>query len=111
MNFKVEQLNDVHLVVLEGEINVNNAIEFKGAFSKVIESGGKLVLVDFENVIFIDSSGLAVLIDTVRCLQEVDGQLRLCNVNRKIKGIFEITKMHKLMHICDSRESGLKEFG
>ena len=110
MNIKVEQINDVQVAILEGEINVNNAMELSGALNKIIKAGGKQILVDFEKVIFIDSSGLAVLIDAVSCLQDIGGQLRLCNVNRKIKGIFELTKMHKLMDICDSRDIGLKEF-
>lgn len=110
MDINVEQISGVHVAILEGEININNAMELKAAFTEIIKAGGKQVLVDFEKVVFIDSSGLAVLIDTVSCLQDVNGQLRLCNVNRKIKGIFEITKLHKLMDICDSREIGLKEF-
>ena len=110
MDIQVDKTNNVHLVILEGEININNSMELQKVLDELIDSGSRQILVDFDKVIFIDSSGLAVLINTVSNLQEDNGHLRLCNVNRKIKGIFEITKIHKIMDICESREIGLKEF-
>jgi serine/threonine-protein kinase RsbW len=106
----MEKINDVIIVVLEGEINVSNANETKSKFAKLLQDGERKILVDFEKVVFIDSSGLAILIEMVQRLGKVNGKLRLCNVNRKIKGIFEIVKIHKLISIYDNRQAALEDF-
>ena len=110
MDIKIEVIDGVNLVILEGEVNVTNAMELKKAFGDALKGGAMKVLVDFEKVSFIDSSGLAVLIELVNLLQEVKGKLQLCNVNRKIKGIFEITKIHKMIDIYESRDMALTSF-
>ena len=110
VEIKTEKVNDVTIVVLAGEINVSNSSEVRNTFTKLLQNGEKKVLVDFEKVTFIDSSGLAVLIEMIQKLEKVNGQLRLCNVNRKIKGIFEIVKIHKLIKMFDSRNAASEDF-
>ena len=110
MDIKLEVVDGVNVASLEGEINVTNAMELKKVFGDALKDGATKVVVDFAQVSFIDSSGLAVLIELLNHLQEVQGKLHLCNVNRKITGIFEITKIHKMMDIYDSREMALTSF-
>ncbi len=110
VNIQTEKANDVAIVVLEGEINISNATEVRNMFTKLLQSGEKRVLVDFQKVVFIDSSGLAVLIEMMQRLEKVNGRLRLCNANRRIKDIFEIVKIHKLFRIYDNRDEALGDF-
>ena len=110
VNIQTEKANDVAIVVLEGEINISNATEVRNMFTKLLQNGEKRVLVDFQKVVFIDSSGLAVLIEMMQRLQKVNGRLRLCNANRRIKDIFEIVKIHKLFKIYDNRDEALGDF-
>lgn len=110
MQTQVEKANGVAVLSLEGEINVTNSMKLRETLIKVVNEGLNKVLVDFEKVTFIDSSGLAVLIEMVKLLKEKSGKLALSNVNKQIRGIFEITKVHKLIDIYDNREAALKAF-
>ena len=110
MGFQLEKANEVVIVALEGEINISNANEIRGIFAKLLQDGEKKILVDFQKVVFIDSSGLAVLIEVLKRLSAVNGKLRVYNVNHKIREIFEIVKLHKLISRFDDRASALGEF-
>jgi serine/threonine-protein kinase RsbW len=110
MQAQVEKVNDVAVLALEGEINVTNSMKLRETFIKTVNEGMNKFLADFEKVTFIDSSGLAVLIEMVKRLKENNGRLILCNVNVKIKGLFEITKVHKLIDIYENRETALAAF-
>jgi len=107
---KVEKINGVAVVILEGEINVNNSMSVRAFLKKLMDQGERKFSVDLQKVSFIDSSGLAVLIEAVQNLEGVKGQLRLCHVNANIQGIFQITKIHKLINIYENRELALKDF-
>lgn len=105
---QVEKINAVTVLALDGEINVTNSMKLREVLIKITKEGLNKVLVDFAKVAFIDSSGLAVLIEMFQLLKEKGGKLVLCNVNKKIRGIFEITKVHKLIAIYENREAALR---
>ena len=110
MGIHTEKEKDVMIVALEGEINVTNANGTRELFAGLMQKGEKKILVDFQKVIFIDSSGLAVLIEIVQKLSKVNGKLRVFNVNTKIREVFEIVKIHKLISIHTDRTAALGDF-
>jgi anti-sigma B factor antagonist len=110
VKIREEKVNDAAVCFLEGEVNINNTPELRKAFDGLISKGEKKVIVDFSAVTYIDSSGLATLIEMFQRLKKINGRLRFCNMEQKIKNVFEITKLHKLFDIADSRENALKDF-
>ena len=110
MKIREEKINDVIICAAEGEVNINNSPELRKAFDAIIKRSEKKVLVNFSAVSYIDSSGLATLIEMFQRLKKIGGHLRFCNMDQKVKNVFEITKLHKLFEIFDSQESALKDF-
>lgn len=109
MKTREEMRDDKLLVFLEGEININNSPELRKAFEAIVKRNEKKVVVDLSSVSYIDSSGLATLIEVFQRLKKIGGSLALCCMEAKIRNIFEITKLHKVFAIFDSQEAALKE--
>lgn len=110
MKITQEKANDTVICRLEGEVNINNSPELRKDFEEIIKRNEKKVLVDFSGVSYIDSSGLATLIEMLQRLKKIGGSMRFSNMDQKIKNIFEITKLHKLFDIYETRELALKDF-
>ncbi len=110
VQIKEEKLNDAVLCILEGEINLSNSPELRKIFDGIIKRNEKKVMVDFQGVSYIDSSGLATLIEMSQRIKKTGGSLRFCGLEQKIKNIFEVTKLNKLFEIYGSREEALKNF-
>jgi anti-sigma B factor antagonist len=105
-----ERANDVLICVLEGEVNINTSPDLRKEFDTIIRNNEKKVLIDFSSVPYIDSSGLATLIEMLQRLRKSGGTMRLANMSQKVKNVFEITKLAKLFEITDTREAGLNNF-
>ena len=63
--FRVEYMTpsaEVGIVVLEGEIDIYSAPQFKEVLLNGIEGGARRVIVDLSDVTFIDSTALGVLV-------------------------------------------------
>jgi len=72
----------------------------------VIEQSERVNLIlDFCNVRFLSSAVLGLLIRVSKKIYELDGQLRLCNINPKIYEIFKITRLTKIFDIFKDVES------
>jgi len=110
MNIREERYNDAVVCIPEGEINIHTSAELRKTFDKFIKTNTKKLLVDFSSVPYIDSSGLATLIEMLQRLKKIGGNLRISNMADKVKNVFEITKVHKLFAIFDNRQDALNGF-
>ena len=110
MNIKEEKSNDIIVCTPEGEIDIHTSVELRKVFDKIIKNNEKKLIVDFSGVPYIDSSGLATLIELLQRLKKLGGTLRLCSMAEKVKTVFEITKVHKLFSIFDTRQDALGNF-
>jgi anti-sigma B factor antagonist len=107
VDIKLEKNADVMQVKIIGEVNMNNSNNLREVFKSILKKGETKILIDFDKVDFIDSSGIATLIEMFRDLKKINGRFILCHVNQKILNVLEITKVYKLFGIYDNNEKGI----
>lgn len=90
---------DTCTVTLEGEVDVYTAPRLKEELVSAIEDGCVNVIVDLEQVGFIDSSGLGVLVSALRRARERDGVVRIVCTRDNILKIFRITGLDKVFPV------------
>jgi len=79
--------------------------ELQESVFSIIEQAGQINLIlDFRNVKFLSSSVLGLLIRISKKVYEKNGQLRLCNINKKINEIFKITRLNRIFDIYPDLE-------
>lgn len=90
-------------VVLTGEIDHHCAKEYIQAIKTKIEVffPGTCIL-DFENVTFMDSSGIAVIINALRCISRIQGQLYVCGLQSQPLRVFRAAGVDKLVPIKEA---------
>lgn len=88
-------------------LNSSNIDEFK---EKVLGNyHPKLpVILNFNNLDFIDSAGLTVLIHIRRKISESNGVLKLSNLGDRIQKLMQITRLHRVFDIYDTIDTAIK---
>ena len=110
MQIKIEERGGIKICFAEGDIDINTSPQVKKAFDKLMQSKSEKVLINLQKVAYIDSSGLATLVEILKNLKNFGGKLKLCNLSNKVKSLFEITKLEKLFDIVDTEEEALQAF-
>ena len=64
----------------------------------------KNIVFDFKNIRFMDSSGIGVIIGRYKKISSEGGKVSVVNVNDKIKKIFNLSGMNKIINIYDTYE-------
>ena len=100
MGFHVRKDGDLCIVAVEGQLIVGNRQELKQRVLDELERGERRFLVDFGATGYIDSSGLGVLVSLSKRIRELNGDLRLSNLNDDLKTLFELTKLDTLFQIA-----------
>lgn len=110
MVVKDKVIGDVVVLSVDGEINFNSSPDFRKAFLKVLDSKAQKVVINLSNVAYVDSSGLATLVEALQKIKGVGGRLKLTNLSAKVKSLFEITKLEKLFEIFSTEDEAVKTF-
>jgi anti-sigma B factor antagonist len=105
-----ETKNGVVVCKIEGEVNIGSSPDLRKVFDAFIQKNIQKIVLDFSAVSYIDSSGLATLIELLQRLKKINGKFRISNMSEKIKNVFEITKLHKIFETFDTQELALKDF-
>lgn len=100
MRFTSYLQNGCLTVVLTGEIDHQCAKKYIDAITSKIEiyHPGECVL-DFEQVTFMDSSGIAVVINAMRQMLRMNGKLSVSGLQRQPMRVFHASGVDKLVDI------------
>lgn len=107
MSFSLDRADDVLTVSVHGQLVVTNRQDFKQAILDSIEQGIRIVIVDFTDAGYIDSSGLGALVSLSRRLRDVGGDLRLIGLNDDLRSLFELTRLDVLFPVYKSRAEAI----
>jgi len=110
MQIKFEQKNDVMICYIDGDIDINTSPEFNKAIEKIARDKAAKVVINFEKVGYVDSSGLATVVAALKRLKTYGGRLKLVNLSTKVKNLFEITRLDKLFEIIENEQEAIKGF-
>ena len=90
---------DKTVVSVGGEIDVYTAPKLREQIVQLVEEGRYHLVVDMEDVEFLDSTGLGVLVGGLKRVRAHDGSLRLVCTQERILKIFRITGLTKVFPI------------
>ena|SRR3989338_2086537 len=104
MQVKAIEQEGVMIFQVDGEINISTSPELRKMFEK---QPAKKVVIHLEKVTYVDSSGLATLVEMLKKTKSQGGSLGLSGMSDKVKSLFEITKLDKLFAIFQSQEEAV----
>ena len=96
-----------NVLPLEGEIDLHVSPRVAASLSAMIEEKPKNVVVDLSKVTYIDSSGLAVLIEGMQNVEGYGGKFALAGVQDKVRPIFEIARLDQVFRMFPGVDAAL----
>ena len=90
-------------IILTGEIDHHRAKHYIQAISAKIEAyTPHICVLDFQDVTFMDSSGIAVVINALRNMTRIDGNLVLIGLSDQPMKVFRASGIDKLVEIKEA---------
>ena len=101
------QKEQPNVLPLEGEIDLHVSSEVAESLRTMIAKRPKLVVIDLTKVTYLDSSGLAVLIEGMQKVQEYGGKFALAGVQESVQHILDIARLDQVFQIFPDVDSAL----
>ena len=96
-----------NILPLEGEIDLHVSPEVAESLRTMTAKKPNRVVVDLTKVTYLDSSGLAVLIEGMQNVQEYGGKFAVAGMQESVQHIFEIARLDQVFQIYPDVDSAL----
>jgi anti-sigma B factor antagonist len=110
MDLQTRSIENVKILSLYGRFDTYNASPARSWIEEATTSMPAYLVVNLENVQFMDSTALSVLVQGMKRSRQLDGDLRLCNVPASIRMILELTRLDKVFEIFPEENQAVQAF-
>jgi anti-sigma B factor antagonist len=111
MKVATRQVDGVTILDLSGRITLGEgSVTLRDTVHDVLAKGSKKILLNLENINYIDSSGIGELVSGFTSVRNAGGELKLLNLTKKVHDLLQITKLYTVFDIWDNEASGISAF-
>ena len=107
MEISAEREGGVVIAKANGRIDSSNSREFHSGLEAVITDDDSAVVLNFEDVSYISSAGMRVILLTAKSLQSSGAKFVLCSMDESIREVFKISGFDKIIPIHGSQSQAL----
>jgi len=96
------------IVSARGEVTVFSSPALRECLRQVADTQPPRVIIDLAETSYIDSSGVATLVEGLRIVGRYQGKLVLAGMNPRVRGVFEIARLDSVFTVVGDVAEALK---
>jgi len=109
LKMTTREVNGVTVLDLEGRIVLGEeTTALREKVKSLVNEGNKKIIINLNNVTFIDSSGLGALVAAHSSAKSSGASLRLSNLGSKFNELLQITKLYTVFDVSDTEEDAVR---
>ena len=89
-------LDGLDLIRMKGRLGAADSADVAAQMASILDRGPGVVHVDLDELSFLDSSGLSVLVSLLKRARRNDGDVILYNPNERVQALLELTRLHEI---------------
>ena len=111
MNLEIntEVVDQKVFVNIEGEVDLYSSPKVRKKIFDLVKKKVPVILINLEKVKYMDSSGVATLIEGLQQCNKYNGRFALFGLQENVREVFELTRLDKIFEIHSDRESALNK--
>ena len=107
MDINAERNGATLIAKTGGRVDGTNATEFQDALRNVISVDDKAVILDFEDLSYISSAGLRVILLTAKDMRTANVKFAVCSLSQSVRDVFTISGFDQIIDIHDNQQIAL----
>ncbi len=107
MKLEEKRVGNVAILTLKGRLDAYSSNELERSISALIDDGSVRLVLNFDGVDYISSSGLRVMLTSLKRLKKEEGDLKLACLKPYVKEVFDIAGFTQLFNIYEQEEEAV----
>jgi anti-sigma B factor antagonist len=110
MEVSIRDDDHIKIIAVKGEVDLYSSPIFREKLLEVTTANHKAIVVDLEQVTYMDSSGIATLVEALQQVGKYGGKLRVANLRDAVRDVFELSRLDKVFDISPTLEEAKQSF-
>ena len=111
IKLNTRQVGDVSVVDVAGRITLGEGSSaLRDTMREMVGKNQKKILLNLGDVSYIDSSGIGELVSGFTTVTNNGGQLKLLNLNKRVKDLLQITKLYTVFDVHEDEAAAIRSF-
>ncbi len=111
MNITAAERRGVTIIAVVGAIDASNVETLSTVLTALVKEGKTRLVADASQLEYMNSSGLRVLVQTLKDARRKNGDFRLANAQSNFKRVLEITGFTSTFKVYPDVEAAVASFG
>ena len=102
---EIVETNGGFVLTPDGDVDLSRAPSLRSQIAAVFDRKPGRVIIDLKNVPYMDSSGVATLVEAMQIANRSESTFILTGLQERVRSIFEIARLDKVFTIADDHEA------
>jgi len=108
LHIETELLDDVFLITPVGDVDLSQSDQLRKVIKASLDSTNQKVVIDLKHVKYMDSSGVATLIEGLQLARTSGIELVLCSLTQSVEAVLQLSKLDQIFDIFSNRELAIE---
>ena len=111
MRIEKRKKSGVVILDLKGKILIGDGIdELRESINNVVQENEKKLLLNFEHVPYLDSTGLGEVVRSYTSLKKEGGSVKIINLTNKVRDLLSVTKLITVFETFEDEDKAIESF-
>ena len=111
MKIETRKKGDVTILDLKGKILIGEGIdELRNAINDAIQANQTKLLLNFDQVPYLDSTGLGEVVRSYTSVKKEGGTVKIVNLTQKVKDLLSVTKLITVFETFEDEDKAVNSF-
>lgn len=106
MNMSVRTTENARIIDVAGDVDMNGTPQLRKLLFEALKESPKVVI-NLTAIRYIDSSGIAVMIEALKESQRLKRQFVLFGMNARVNAVFKLTHVMQIFQVVETEEQAL----
>lgn len=109
LQLTIETVENATIVTPSGDIDLSKSTELRTKLQPILEEQPARLIIDLHAVAYMDSSGLATLIEALQISRQHGKEFILCNLSDGVQSIIALSRLDQIFKITASKDEAIAE--
>ena len=100
--------DNIRILAINGDIDLNHSPKLREILRGLTNEKCPSLLVDFSNVNYIDSSGLATFVEYYQGSRKYSGKIAMAGMSQRVQSVFELVRLGEIFSIKETVDDALQ---
>ncbi len=111
METQIQKVGSVAIVKVSGVVDSETVDDFSSVLTGIVEKGEFRILLDIEDLSYINTAGLSVIADVFKKSRQNQGSLKILHAPEAIRELLDIVRFTRIIDLYDDEDEALDSFG